>query len=163
MLFRSRIFILTMMPAIFVIMSTLVSYVTIRVADFTLKIHGYFADIDGFWSLRFAKAAAVVLLISGMISSFSAEGMKLFSDNINFVFSNIVSILSFIAAVCGLSVIDFYFKKRLPIGVVRLAVYLGAILFSVLVSGVTLELLLIIGVVDSFIKLRVTKIESTLQ
>ena len=87
-----------------------------------------------------------IYFIATFIILFSQNGGKL-----DAICSNVVAVFDFILAFCGLSFIENRFKEKLKYGFVRGLIYAAAIS---IVNSYAIQLLSIVGMLDSFVDYR---------
>lgn len=94
---------------------------------------------------RAPRHISYAYLICTVLIFFAGEGF------LKFAASNIVAVLDLILGFCGLSFIEYKFKTKLKYGILRALVYIGGI---IVLNTISLSLLSIAGMFDSFIPLR---------
>ncbi len=137
-------------PSVIIIFSAIFGYIHIALVKFfTKKV--FDADLN-YVELSSHKAPrhisymyfiAMLLLIFGI-------GKGTFG----IVLDNLTSVLDFILAFCGLSLIENKFRKKLKYGFLRALIYIIAL---AVFSGIGMQLLSVIGMADSFLNFRKIK------
>ncbi len=105
-------------------------------------------DVSGFekfCSLKMSRMAVILSVIS-LILSRCVQNTQL-----SYAFANFSAIIFIVSAMCGLSVVDYAFRKKLKISVLRMVIYI-VVIFSV--SFVWGSLLPAIGLIDAFLDFR---------
>ncbi len=137
-------------PSIIILFSAAIGYIhTIILNLFIKKFGGENPDYICFDSHSAPRSMSYIYFISSIILIFSAEAGAL-----SVVLNNVVMILDAILAFCGLSFIESKFKAKLRYGFVRWFIYIFAILLT---SNIAIQLLSVIGMIDSFYDFRKVK------
>ena len=92
---------------------------------------------------------AYVYFIGSVIMLFSESG-----GQFEIITNNIIMVLDFIFAFCGLSFIESKFKEKLRYGIIRGLIY--AVVFFI-ASSFAIQILSLIGLLDSFADYRGTR------
>lgn len=143
--------VLTYFPTIVIICSILLAYPVLASAIFFMKrlrVKNY--KYISFDMIKVPKSMGVILCAAMLISMFSGDDESL----IMLVIKNITSVLSFIIAIDGMSVVDFYLKKRVKSGYRRFWIYFAVFIIGYIFISVIYYLLLLLGLFDSTRDLR---------
>ena len=108
-------------------------------------------DVSGFMKFcdfRMSKFGVLMGAAAYIISVLSGDG------RLSYAFLNFTMILLFAAAVCGLSAIDFKFRRVLKSSIVRFVIYFIAVFLTVLAMGIGFGLLVFWGIYDAFFNIR---------
>lgn len=108
-------------------------------------------DVSVFWrfcDFKMPKTGLVFGIAAYLISEFSG-GTKL-----SYAFLNFAVIIMFAVIVCGLSVVDFKFRKKVKSSVLRFLIYCVFLLIALATMGFGAGLLMVIGVWDAVFDLR---------
>ena len=136
-----------LLPSILIIFSIVSGYilnVLIRVLSrHTAKSKYPYVTFD---MHRAPRHISYVYLICTLLLMFFGR-----SGFLRFAAANIVAVLDLILGFCGLSFIENKFKAKLKYGILRALVYIGGI---IILNTISLSLLSIVGMFDSFIPLR---------
>ena len=100
---------------------------------------------EKFCSLKMSRMAVILSVISLILSQCVQN------PQLNYAFANFFVIIFIVSAMCGLSVVDYAFRKKLKISVLRMVIYI-VVIFSV--SFVWGSLLPAIGLIDAFLDFR---------
>ncbi len=145
----------TVVPCILIIICALFTYVTFLAArKFIFKKHGVvMSEYPHFWELKMPRSASLILSILFLITFFMD------ASAISGALSNIVIIFCALYFMCGLSVVDFFLRKRRIHWVLRIIIYIiGFVLFSIIslilpILNIT-SILLFTGVTDGMFNFR---------
>ncbi len=139
-------------PAVFLILSIVGAYLILSGMKKVLKglDERDNAGIPEFSELHFGYGLFILLVLSviGMIAA-PMESVRVYMWDAFLV-------LVFLAAACGLSLVEHYFKKAIRFGMFRTIIYVAAVYF---IGALALLGLALCGIIDGFARFR--KIEKT--
>ncbi len=138
------------MPSIIVMGNLLWAYALLMAAKGILALLR--KDVSGFSKfseLQMSKMALGLGALSYVVSILLKD-----TDKIGYVFANFAEIVFSIGAFCGLSVIDFYFRKKLRPSVLRVLIYIAAYFITSLFAGIGGGILMLIGLADALYDFR---------
>lgn len=106
-----------------------------------------FENMACFSHLKIKRSTALTLFMLYLISLF-ASGM------FGIIAGNIISILIVMCTVCGISLIDFYFKKAIKSAALRILIYITSfifisVIFALFTFSSPLMLLSLVGMIDA--------------
>lgn len=137
-------------PSIIILFSAAIGYVHIIILNlFVKKFGGTEVEYICFDSHCAPKSMSYIYFAASIVLMFSAD-----TGVLSVVLNNVVMILDFILALCGLSFIECKFKANLKYRFVRWFIYIVAILIT---SNIAFQLLSVIGMIDSFYNFRKVK------
>lgn len=114
-------------------------------------------DVSGFakfCDLKMPKTALILAIISCLLS------VVFKNRQFSYAFFNFSVIIFMVSSVCGLSVIDYAFRKKLRYSVLRALIYIAAMLVLTVITGIGGSLLVFIGMADSVFDFRKTKLKN---
>ncbi len=134
-------------PSMLIIVSMGLGYIHIAVVEFFVrKISGIRLNYVHLDEHIAPKHIIYVYFVVTLFSLFSSgEGMM------GVIVSNVVSVIDFVLAFCGLSFIESKFKGRIKYGFIRGIIYVTALM---LFSNITMQILSIAGMLDGFVNYR---------
>lgn len=135
----------TFFPSIVVVSSMFSAYIIIRLSGFIIK-RAKLASIEvlPFSMLKAPRSISVVAVIAFLFYLFS-DAKGVFAS----VLTNVVFVLYMVLGVCGLSFIDFKIKNTIKSAPLRILIYVLVMFFGGMLIGFVLNLLIIIGILDS--------------
>lgn len=137
-------------PSMMILTFLFVSFVAFGLVRAITRLRG--KDVSAypaFGDLILPRSAAIAFIVTFVVTLFVPE------DSVGyFAFANIWNILGGVLMFCGLSFIDFHFRKVLKIGPLRFLIYIGASILLLLVSSLVGMGLLFIGLVDAWFDFR---------
>ncbi len=132
-------------PSFIVISSLITSYIIIRISGFVIKRTNLAGvDMVAFSQIKAPRSMSIASIIFYTIYIFMNSKSTLFP-----VFANIVFILYAMLGICGLSVVDYKFKKKVKSSVARFAVYTLIFLFGGVFMGIVSSILIFVGILDA--------------
>ena len=96
-----------------------------------------------------SRAMCWAAMIMFLVASFSND-----STVYTAALKNMVTLLYAFIGVCGFSLIDDKFSKRLPVGFLRAVVYFAAFFVGYLMIGFIVQILILIGLIDGMLNFR---------
>lgn len=138
-----------MLPTVIVVTNLVFAYFSIMIVKLVLKLFN--KDVSGFGNFSDFKMTKIGMLIC-MVSLILFDVVK--NQRICFSFLNLSAIIMFVTAVCGLSYIDFKFKRKMKYFILRWFIYI--VLFFTLnaIMGFGTILLLFVGTADALFDFR---------
>ncbi|MBQ6998992.1 MAG: DUF2232 domain-containing protein [Clostridia bacterium] len=145
----------TVVPSVLIILCAFFAYVTFVIGrKFIFKKHGVVMEnYPHFWQLQLPRSASMALAVLFIVTFFMN------SSPVAGAITNIIIILCALYMLCGLSVVDFFLRKKRFHWAIRIVIYVIA--FTVLsVIGVLIpvanapSLLLFTGVIDGLFDFR---------
>lgn len=145
----------TVAPSVLIILCAFFAYVTFLIGrKFIFKKYGTVMEIyPHFWQLQLPKSGFVVLVILFVVTFF----MK--SSALSGAITNIIIMLCALYFMCGLSVVDFFLKKRNIHWALRIVIYiigfavLGIIGIIIPIANIS-SIMLFAGVTDGMFDFR---------
>lgn len=132
-----------LLPAIIVLGNLFWAYIILMISKGVIAL--FRKDVSGFLKfseLKLSKSAFMFAIISYLL-------YIIFEGNpICYAFFNLSAIIFMVSSVCGLSVIDFAFRKKLKYSLLRALIYFAAIFVITLFTGMAGSLLVFIGMLD---------------
>ncbi len=140
---------LLLFPAIVICTLLILAYVIYYIIK--IIVRAFKRDVSfipSFSELKMGKVSAIALGVSllGYLIGFSYE----FSA----AFINVTLCLAVVFAFCGLSLIDYILRMRVPYTLLRLLIYFGGYVIISIIAPYILYGLVILGVADSIFNLR---------
>lgn len=108
-------------------------------------------DVSGFakfCDLKMPKSAIFLAVVSYLLS------MVFKNRQVGYAFINFSEIIFMVCSVCGLSVIDYAFRKKLRISFVRALIYIAAFFLLTVITGLGGSALVFVGMLDSVFDFR---------
>lgn len=140
---------LLMFPSIIIICALLLSYLLYMLVKTVRRwVKKSSENIPPFNMLGMQRSSAIALLVT-FIGSFIIT-----DTNAQAALLNIVALIAAVAIACGLAVIDYFFKRRLPYGFVRFLIYVAVFIVFAILPNVLYYMLMTLGVADAFWKFR---------
>ena len=132
-------------PSMLIISSLFFGYIMYTISTFILKrLRLYNGEITPFYMIKAPRSMCYMTLLIYIIGLFFKDrGM------ISAALMNIVLILYILIAFCGLSFIDFKFRKRIKQGYVRAILYVVLLLVGGVIVPFIFNICLLIGFFDS--------------
>ena len=141
-----------LLPSVLVLGNLLWVYVIFMISKGILAV--FRKDVSGFMKfseLKLPKTALFFSVLSYILS-------MIFKDNpISYAFFNFSVIIFMVSSVCGLSVLDYAFRKKIRFSLLRALVYVLAFIVIGLFTGMTGSLLVLIGITDTVFDFRKIK------
>ena len=143
---------LRFIPALAIITGLAACYLSIVFAKYLLKISGLrFVYVPSFAFLRLGRPMTTFMMVSSLLAMLPIDEKAVAA------FENITVIMLALAFACGLSVIDFYVRQKISFAGTRFLIYIVTIITTLMFTGLPLTILCIIGIIDSFFKLRIVR------
>ncbi len=147
----------TYFPAFIVVLSMLMGYITVRLSGFAIRKTKAATDIEiiPFSKMGAPRSMCYVLILAYLASLFSATGSQWWA-----IIANIVFVLSLILGICGLSLVDYMFSKKIRNVILRFLIYIGVVFTASFLLTIILDILVLVAVFDStrdFRKIRNTE------
>ncbi len=139
-------------PAVLVIGNLLWVYIIFMVSKGIFAI--FRKDVSGFAKFCDLKMSRMAVILS-VISIILFRCVQ--NSQLGYAFANFALIIFVVSAMCGLSVVDYAFRKKLKISVLRMVIYI-VVIFSV--SFVWGTLLPVVGLIDAFFDFRKIRLKS---
>lgn len=138
-----------LMPTVVVISYLLWAYLSLMLAK------GIFAlfrkDVSGFGKfcdLKMPSTATLLAIASYVLS-------MLFEDSrISYGFINFSLIIFIMTSFCGLSMIDFWLRKKIRLSIVRLVIYIVGFFALSMLMGIGASIILFVGIADASFDFR---------
>ncbi len=138
------------LPTFVIGVSVVLGYLTLMVAIFVLhRTKAKRIVYRPFWGFVAPRSMCNLTMILFLITTFSLDYTIW-----TMALKNMTVILYGYFAVCGLSFIDYKFKRKVPSGYARAAVYLAAFFATYLFVGMVFQGLSILGMIDSVFGFR---------
>lgn len=141
-----------LLPSVLVLGNLLWVYVIFMVSKGILAV--FRKDVSGFMKfseLKLPKSALFFAVLSYVLS-------MIFKDSpISYAFFNFSVIIFMISSVCGLSVIDYAFRKKIRFSVFRTFIYIVAFFVIRLFTGMGGSVLVLVGITDAIFNFRKIK------
>jgi len=137
-----------MLPSMVIVGAMFLSYIVFQAVRIISEKQNVKVQIRHFYELRLNKSFTVIFLIVDLI----AAGMVN-----NIIALNVSSVIYVIFTVCGVSVIDFYLQVMGVPTVLRVIIYIAAVVvFSLLgpIGTLIANIIYFVGMIDSFRPLR---------
>lgn len=138
-----------LLPSIIVLSNLFWAYIILMISKGVLAL--FRKDVSGFakfCDLKMPKMALFLAVISYFLS-------MVFKDRqVGYAFLNFSEIIFIVCSVCGLSVIDYAFRKKLKISLVRALIYIVAFFTLTLITGLGGSVLVFAGMLDSVFDFR---------
>ncbi len=142
--------IVSSLPSVIIIFSMILTFVFIFVLKKIIRLFDSeqnFSSLVPFSHLKLKRRTVLTLFVLYLVSIF-------LSGTSGIVVGNIISILIVMCMGCGLSLIDFYFKKAIRNWVIRVFIYLTgfgiiSLLFALLPFVNPLMLIALVGMIDA--------------
>ncbi len=137
-----------MLPAILVLTSAFLSYISLSISRAFLSKWGITVDMRKFSELRLWGSFTFIFIILDLCMIFIPSNPML---------SNVSIILTTLFVVCGVSVIDFYLKMKNFNTAVRIIIYIAGFLvlsFAGIIGSLAINVLHFVGLIDSLRPLR---------
>lgn len=138
------------LPSFVIGASVVIGYLTVMAGIYVLHrfriCRIFYPPLSKFHASRAMCWTAMVLFL---VASFSHD-----STVYTAALKNMVSLLYAFLGVCGFSLIDDKFSKRLPVGFLRAVVYFAAFFVSYLMIGFIIQILTLIGLIDGMLNFR---------
>lgn len=137
-----------MLPAILVLTSAFLSYISLSISRALLAKWGITVDMRKFSELRLWGSFTFIFIILDLCMIFIPSNPML---------SNVSIILTTLFVVCGVSVIDFYLKMKNFNTAVRIIIYIAGFLvlsFAGIIGSLAINVLHFVGLIDSLRPLR---------
>lgn len=132
-------------PSMVVIASTVTAYIMIRLSVFVMR-RTKLASVRAvpFSSIKASRGMGTATVLFGVLSMFfSAE--TVFGAAIK----NVVLVMYMLLTVCGLSFADYKLKSKVKAAPLRMLIYGAVMVFGGMLSGIAVNVLIIIGIIDS--------------
>lgn len=138
-----------LMPTVVVISNLMWAYLSLMLAK------GIFAlfrkDVSGFGKFcdfKMPQSAALFAIGAYVLS-------MMFDDSrISFGFMNFSSIIFILTSFCGLSMIDFWLRKKVRLSIVRFVIYIVGFFVLSMLMGMGASIILFIGIADASFDFR---------
>lgn len=141
-------------PTLVVVTSMIIGYISFKINIYfvrRLNIKDYKRTVP-FEYFKATKGMLYIIFLIYILSFFSG------GNNSNSIFmsalSNMDAIINFIVFICGLSVIDFYFKKAVVKSGLRYIIYLAVFIFGGMIMTILSYVIMLIGTFDAFFNIR---------
>ena len=146
-------------PGFVVISSAITGYIIMRISAFVIR-RAHICEVEKFpfSHIKAPKSISWVAIICFLLHIFTQNGTQLWG-----LLSNIVVILYAVLGVCGLSVIDFKFKTKVPSGPLRMLIYITAFMLGGILLSLATNILIIIGILDSSRDFRHLEVNANIQ
>lgn len=135
-----------LLPAVLVLGNLMWVYIIFMVSKGILAI--FRKDVSGFAKFCDLKMPKMAILLS-LLSVILSRVVK--SPQLSYAFLNFTSIIIVVSSVCGLSAVDYAFRKKLKISVLRTLIYIVVMFFFSFVWGTILP---VVGMADAFVDFR---------
>ncbi len=134
------------LPAFLVGGAVLMSYLIFMLGSFVLhRTRPVRIIYQPFWAIRAPRSMCYLAFILFLIGS-SADKMSIPIAAVR----NMTALFSVYFAVCGASIIDSKFKKKIPSGYARCVIYGVVICIGYLFLGMIFQVMRILGIIDGF-------------
>ncbi len=132
-------------PCVVVLSSAVTGYIIMRITTFVIR-RARICQVENFpfSQIKAPRSISWVAILCFLVHMFTKSGSPMWG-----LFANIVVILYAILGVCGLSVVDFKLKAKISSGPLRMLIYITAFLFGGLLLSLIINILIIIGILDS--------------
>ncbi len=145
----TREFVLLYLPAILIGMAVCMSYLFFMIGAFILhRTRPIRILYRPFWAIYAPKMLGYLGIVLYFVS---------FSKDITIWTASLQNMIALIYAyftICGISLIDYKFRKKVPSGYLRGIVYLLVLFFGYLFVGMILRVMCILGVIDGVVGFR---------
>ncbi len=137
-------------PAFLIGASVVWSYLCLMIGIFLLnKFHAKRVLYRPFYTLCASRSMCYAAMLMFLMTSFSQD-----STIWTAALKNVVVLLYAYFAVCGLSLIDYKLKEKLPSGFGRAAVYLAVFALGYVLMGMLFQGLCVLGTLDGILQFR---------
>ncbi len=137
-------------PSMVIISSMVIGYIIVMICSFVIK-RTKIKDVEvvSFSSLKAPRSMSTVAVISYLIIMVMGA-----ETTVGAVLANVVFVLYTIIGVCGLSLLDYKFRKKIKSAVVRIIIYVLIFMFGGVFLNFILNGLVIAGILDSAYNFR---------
>lgn len=132
------------------IVAVVIAYLQLMLCAFIIRrTHSGFPTIVPFNRMKAPKSMCYITAGLFLLSLFMSQ------DNvIDATLMNLNVILYFIIGICGFSLVDNQIARKIPGGIFRVMIYLGAIMLGGALIGLLLNGLILLGMMDSMLDFR---------
>lgn len=145
-------FYVVLLPSIVILSNLFWVYMIMMIAKGAFAL--FRKDVSGFakfCDLKMPKSALLLSVISHILF------LVFKNQQIGYAFLNFSSIIFMICSVCGLSVIDYAFRKKFKISVLRALIYVAALFTLTVLTGIGGTVLTFVGMMDAVFDFRKMK------
>ncbi len=138
-----------LMPTIIVAINLMRSYVILMLAKGVFAI--FRRDVSGFCrfcDFKMPKSAILAAIVAYALSLIFKK------YQISYAFSNFVAIILVTTSFCGLSMIDYWLRKKVRLSILRLPIYIVGFSLLSAIMGMGASFVLFVGIADSGFDLR---------
>jgi len=135
----------SMLPFFYLSVSLFLVYVLFGITRFCLTKQKHEIDtMPHFYELWLPRSCSVIFVILFLVSFFVDSP----------ILTNVITFMFMIHVVCGVSVIDFYLRKKKILGILRVSIISVLLLISSFLGGIFTSILCCIGMTDRARELR---------
>lgn len=137
-------------PSAVLIIAVVFGYLQLMLCAFIVKkTRSGFPNIIPFNRMKAPKSMCYLTAVLFLMSLFMSQ-----SSVVDAALMNVNIILYFIIGICGFSLIDDRVAQKIPGGIFRVMIYIGAVMLGGALIGFLLNGLILVGMLDSMIDFR---------
>jgi len=143
--------IVMMVPSVLVVSSVIIGYIMMWIIAFPFRKNEMYTHYS-FAEIKFPRIAFFIMLLAG-------ASWLIVPDELKYISLNVVFILSSFSFFAGMSLVDFFMRKKIRNIFGRLAIHMALYTFSMPVASVSpfvnvLTIYTVLGIIDSFVNIR---------
>ena len=140
-----------MIPSVLVIISVVIGYIMMWIISYPFRKTEVFPK-HSFAQIRFPRVAAGIIAIAALLWIVAPANLK-------YICANVVFILCALAFFSGMSLVEFFLKKKIKSFFGRLIIHTVLYMFSLSVAGVSpfiniFTIYTVLAMIDSFVDIR---------
>ncbi len=139
------------LPSFLIGSAVVMSYLLFMVSSFVLhRTRPIRIIYQPFWGIYAPKSMCYLALVLFLITS-SSEDVNIWMAALR----NVLVLLGAYFAVCGVSLIDYKFRKKVSSGYARAVIYCFSLCVGYLFMGTIVQIMCILGIVDGILRFRI--------